>query len=73
MGERIKLWKQLFNCVEEKRISIFYIWSIVQLLIKLLALVSPFIYIELIDKIMVGNKILFIKYIILALVVVFVL
>lgn len=73
MRERLKLWKQLFNCVGEKRVSMFYIWSIVQLLIKLLTLVSPFIYVALIDKIMVENEIYFIKYIILALIVVFVL
>lgn len=50
-----------------------YVWSFFQLLMKILTLVSPFIYVQLIDKIMVNNQIHFLKYVIASILIVYLL
>lgn len=54
----------LFSPYMAQRKTDLYIWAFFELFIKILILVNPFIYIQLIDKIMVGNQLYFLKYVI---------
>lgn len=71
MKQRIEIWKELYGYARD-RIGTFYIFFGVRMLIELLALVGPFIYIELIDKIMMEEQLYFLKYVIVLLIVVYV-
>lgn len=70
MKQRIEIWKKLYEYGRE-RIGAFYIFIGVQMLAELLTLVGPFIYIKLIDKIMMEERLYFLKYIIVSLLVVY--
>lgn len=70
MKNRFSYFMQFSVYMAERKTDL-YIWSFSQLAMKILTLVSPFIYIQLIDKIMVNEQIHFLKYVIASIIVVY--
>lgn len=70
MKNRMTYFMQ-FSPYMTQRKKDLYIWALFELFIKILILVNPFIYIQLIDKIMVENQLYFLKYVIASILIVY--
>ena len=70
MKNRLSYFMQFSPYMAQRKTDL-YIWALFELFIKILVLVNPFIYIQLIDKIMVENQLYFLKYVIASILIVY--
>lgn len=70
MKNRMTYFMQFSPYMTQRKTDL-YIWAFFELFIKILILVNPFIYIQLIDKIMVENQLYFLKYVIASILIVY--
>ena len=70
MKNRMSYFKQFSPYMAQRKTDL-YIWAFFELFLKVLILVNPFIYVQLIDKIMVENRLYFLKYVIASILIVY--
>lgn len=71
MGTRINYFKKFFYHINRPKKDL-YVWAFLELLVKITSLVGPFIYIQLIDFIMVNSQLYILKYIIISMVFIYI-
>lgn len=70
MKKRIDYFTKFMPYMAQRKKDL-YIWAFFELFIKIYILVNPFIYIQLIDKIMVECQLYFLKYVIASILIVY--